>query len=369
MLQSIRGAPQLSLVFLTAIYVCGQWSRFSLAYLSSVAIDKCTAACDASPLPLCPSDASNATEACSQCYVSERAAYFNLRQGACITEQQYSLLVSYGFITLFATAGLFAGRISDRLSRRNIVAASALGASLACALQGWAHNFSTLLLTRVLMGLCTAFAAPASYSMLADLFEQQSLGAVNGVFSLGVYVGGGLSSLTIVVARSVGWRWASRVVALAGLGAALGLLGVVAEPARKSAAVPGAKPRTLSRALHVVWSDKVVVLVFVAAALRFFGGFALGAYLAPYYKRGFPDKNAEFGVLNAFVVSVAGALSAILGGRLADYWARFDVRARGYVFPPCSVLGAARVWVLADVPQAGSPHWAPCAACCPCTAC
>ncbi len=69
-----------------------------------------------------------------------------------------------------------------------------------------------------------------------------------------------------------------------------------------------------------VFKDPAVFLVISASCLRFFGGFAIGAYAPQFYKRKFPDDNDLYSILNAFVVSFGGALSAFTGGKLADYF-------------------------------------------------
>lgn len=60
----------------------------------------------------------------------------------------------------------------------------------------------------------------------------------NGVFAFGVYVGGGLSSLSIALAKWVGWRGSAYTVAGYGLLLSLLVRFTVKEPARTPAAIP-----------------------------------------------------------------------------------------------------------------------------------
>lgn len=57
----------------------------------------------------------------------------------------------------------------------------------------------------------------------------------NGVFAFGVYVGGGLSSLSIAMAKSVGWRASAYIVASYGFCLALLTRLTVREPQRRIA--------------------------------------------------------------------------------------------------------------------------------------
>lgn len=60
----------------------------------------------------------------------------------------------------------------------------------------------------------------------------------NGVFAFGVYVGGGLSSLSIALAKWVGWRGSAYTVAGYGLLLSLLVRFTVREPVRTPAAIP-----------------------------------------------------------------------------------------------------------------------------------
>lgn len=58
------------------------------------------------------------------------------------------------------------------------------------------------------------------------------LGKANGIFAFGVYVGGGLSSLSIAMAEGIGWRASAYTVAAYGLCLSLVVRFTVREPAR-----------------------------------------------------------------------------------------------------------------------------------------
>ena len=343
----MRTSPYIVLICLLSAYISGQWSRFSLAYLSGVAVSQCSDVCKGETLPLCQSKPGSSSE-CDFCYSNNSAAKYNLKQATCLSESEYSFLVSYGFIAFFATCGLFAGRLADQTNRRNVVAFACLGWSLATFIQSSSTNFGTLLVSRILMGLFTSFSAPASYSILADTFEPSYLATANGIYSLGVYLGGGLSSLSIVMAHSLGWRLASSVIACVGILSFVLITGFVSEPIRKAISHREREQQqhepvrhiSFRESLRIAFSDVVILVIFIAASTRFMGGFALGAYLPQFYKRKFPDFNSEYSVLNAFVVSFAGGISSISGGRLADIAeTRFGSYACGLIPAIGSLLG------------------------------
>lgn len=58
----------------------------------------------------------------------------------------------------------------------------------------------------------------------------------------GIYIGGGLSSLSIAIAESIGWRGSAYAVAAGGFALAFLLRFTVKEPVRVPAAAPTATP-------------------------------------------------------------------------------------------------------------------------------
>lgn len=70
----------------------------------------------------------------------------------------------------------------------------------------------------------------------------------NGVFAFGVYVGGGLSSLSIAMAQGIGWRASAYTVAGYGLLLSLLVRFTVREPARTPAATAPAPANRTSEA-------------------------------------------------------------------------------------------------------------------------
>jgi len=61
------------------------------------------------------------------------------------------------------------------------------------------ENFSTILAFRILFAFFTAVQVPVSISLMTDYFNKSFLGRANSVYAFGVYLGGGLSSLSILL--------------------------------------------------------------------------------------------------------------------------------------------------------------------------
>lgn len=95
----------------------------------------------------------------------------------------------------------------------------------------------------------------------------------------------------------------------------------------------------IRNATRACFFDVPVALLFLASALRFWGGFSIGVYLPQYYNKAFPDDNEIYSVLNAAVISVGGALSAFFGGYISDLWSARDERARAWLPALGATLG------------------------------
>lgn len=111
-----------------------------------------------------------------------------------ISDAQLGFLYGTVFGIFYAVFGVPLGVYADRGSRRKLIAWGLALWSLMTAASGLATGFATLAVARVGVGVGEASASPAAYSLLADLFPRARRGTALGIYSLGIYVGIGLSS-------------------------------------------------------------------------------------------------------------------------------------------------------------------------------
>lgn len=293
------------LTVLLFIYICNQWVRYLLNNLYGVSGDD---------------------------------PYSSLATATGISTAQYGLLVGFGFSLGYVLMGMVMGRASDLYRRVNIIGAGLIIWSGATLQMGTATNYYGLLAARVFQGLGQSFTGPASYSLIADAFPPGKRAEANGIYAFGVYVGGGLGSLSIAMAIAIGWRATCYFVGGLGFVLALILFATVGEPARQSG-TPTAPVRkmTATAALKASVSSPLLILLMLAGSVRFMAGFALGGYLTVFYSTAYPDYNELYSYLNASVISVGGAASSYLGGMVADKWAASGEQ-RAYMIVPA--LGA-----------------------------
>jgi MFS family permease len=104
-----------------------------------------------------------------------------------------SLLLGPAFALFYTTLGIPAGWISDRHSRRVLVAVGAVLWGLATAASGLAATYKQMAIARLSIGVGEATLTPAAHSMIAEQFPPQRLSFALSVFMLGVTLGGGLA--------------------------------------------------------------------------------------------------------------------------------------------------------------------------------
>eukprot|EP01082_Thalassiosira_pseudonana_P002674 g3634.t1 g3634 contig12:2464264-2466036(-) len=299
----------LILVFpLLLIYISNQWSRYSISYL----VDFSTT-----------SDDSNiATSAAS----SFQAMNIDLQ----FTQSQYGLLASTAFTILFALSSLLAGSLADRYNRKVLTLASCTVWTMATLAQSAAQSYEQVLIARVIMGGACAFAVPAAYTLIADKISKDKSALANSIYGSGVYLGGALASLSLLLDESLGWRYAMAVIGAFG-GVSVAVSGIllpgdgdrnVQNNAKSGGANDGGsdEPSIIENAMQILSIPRVRYL-FLASFLRFSSGLMIGVWAAPYYKQAFPDNASEYAVVNAFIVGAMGMSSGILGGYVADWLA------------------------------------------------
>eukprot|EP00547_Thalassionema_nitzschioides_P009833 CAMPEP_0194230030 /NCGR_PEP_ID=MMETSP0156-20130528/44199_1 /TAXON_ID=33649 /ORGANISM="Thalassionema nitzschioides, Strain L26-B" /LENGTH=410 /DNA_ID=CAMNT_0038962603 /DNA_START=121 /DNA_END=1350 /DNA_ORIENTATION=- len=254
-------------------------------------------------------------------------------------EAQYGALASIAFTALFAVTSLFAGGLADRYDRKLLTVGSACVWSLATFVTASSVEYEQVLAARVLMGLACAFTTTSGYTLIRDLVPKERASLANSIYGSGVYLGGGLSSLSILLDGRIGWRGTMDFIAAFGVGAAaLSALSIKGDPKmldqsknnddtiRDSKANNlGAPSRDEAKEETSPISDVTDVLsiprvqwLFAGSFLRFCSGLCIGVWAAAYYKLAFPDDAASYAVINAFIVGLCGVTSGLIGGYAAD---------------------------------------------------
>lgn len=223
------------------------------------------------------------------------------------------------FTLLYALVGVPLGRLADRGVRKHVLAAGVFVWSLLTAISGLTRSFWELFVVRLGVGVGEASCAPASISLIGDLFQARHRARATAVFMLGLPIGLGLSFLVGgAIAQRWGWRTALFVAAAPGLFCAVAAL-FIREPPRGMTEThqighrrrPGS-PYALVLSIRTLW------WIILSGALHNFNMYALGAFLAPYLIRYHDVGIARAGLVAMVVYGLSGTVGLFGGGVAAD---------------------------------------------------
>jgi MFS family permease len=161
--------------------------------------------------------------------------------GAVAPQLEHAMHIGNARIGLLSSATLLVGAIFvlpfgmlvDRAKRVPLLSVSIVLWSLASLVSAFAGSYSTLLLTRLLMGAVTATAGPAIASLTGDYFPSRERGRIYA-YILGGEIAGTAIGFTFsgTVAGLISWRAAFVLLALPGFWLSRALWRTLPEPRR-----------------------------------------------------------------------------------------------------------------------------------------
>lgn len=270
-----------------------------------------------------------------------------------LSDLQLALLGTTSFVLFYTSLGLPFGRMADRVSRRNMIAAGLVTWSVASAATGLATGFWSLLACRVVVGIGEASLGPAAMSLLADAFPASRRATAQSVYSAGVPVGAAAAFwLGGYIGEVAGWRTAFFALGAPGVALA-GVVMLLVEPARAAAGgAPAGRPFLAD--LRAVVQAPGLLRVLAGFALVAVAANALSIWLPTLLVRERGFAGADVGRLAGMVTITAGLLGTLAGGALADAWQRRSSRGRR-LFIGTLGLVAAVAWCGMLSGPAGAP--------------
>jgi MFS family permease len=263
-----------------------------------------------------------------------------------ISDTQVGMLQGLAFALLYTFLGLPIARLSDRHSRRAIIAGGVFIWSIMATLCGLARTAVQLFIARIGVGVGEAALSPAAYSIITDSFPRSKLGRAFGVYNIGITIGAGIAFLVggIVVAAVShagatytlpllgevrAWQMVFIVTGAPGIVLPLLLL-TFREPKRRgilrkgSAEPAAALPRPpLSEVLGYIWlNKKFYCLYFVALALLALAGYAVAAWLPTAVIRVYGVSYGQVGKVLGVSTMLMNSTGMLLAGVLCDRLAR-----------------------------------------------
>ncbi len=234
-----------------------------------------------------------------------------------LSDLQIGLVSGLGFALSFCLLGLPLGRIADRHERRSLVAWTRGVGGLLAAMGGASIGFWSLMGSRAGGALSDAGGAPASLSMIADLYPPAQRSRAMSLFGLGAATG---SMLALVLGSWIAQQWGWRL-ALAIVGGSAALLALLlrmfsSEPLRAQAARSNELSQGRS-SVALVWRQPVTRWIMLGAGFALLSGYSVGAWNVSYLVRSHHLTQQQAGWVAGFaaMTSVCGSLVA---GALTD---------------------------------------------------
>ena len=270
-----------------------------------------------------------------------------------LTDGEMGILTGLAYGIFYSLAAVPIGYLLDRYNRRNVLATLVSlwsGFTLVC---GLAHSYWQLLIARIFVGAAEAGGAPASLSIISDVFPEQKRSTAISIFWLSTAIGTAISfGLGGYVASHYGWRATFMLAGIPGFVLVVVLLVFVREPRRGALdqAQSGDKEETpeLGTVLRFIVTNKPVAFTLLAMALKSMVLSGAVVWAAAYLIRvqGLPI--AQVGIVVGISIALFGGIGSLLGGVAGDWaYKRGGRRAQPLVAVLTSVLTAGVLLIFA----------------------
>ena len=264
-----------------------------------------------------------------------------IKQEFGLNDKSIGLLQGLAFGIPYTLLGLPMGRLVDRRSRRNLIAAGIFFWSVMTALCSAAKSYGSLFFARMGVGAGESSLGPSAFSLIADYFPKERLGKALSVYSAGIFIGAGMALIvggTVTEAATnmppvtlpllgtvASWRLTFLIVGIPGLLVGL-LLYTVREPLRRNllrradGEVSHLSLRDAFSQLALRWQS--VVGVSLALATQALCNYAVQAWGPTFFIRVFGWSKSRTGLVFGVMILVMGLLGMYVGGTLCDRWQR-----------------------------------------------
>lgn len=261
-----------------------------------------------------------------------------------LTDSQLGWLAT-AFTLLYAVVGVPLGRWSDRGKRSRILAWGVALWSLLTAASGMAWNYGSMFAVRLGVGVGEAACAPASNSLIGDLYPAAQRARALAFFMLGLPLGGFLGTyVSGHIAAAYGWRMAFYVGCIPGLLLTIPVMRLLDPPRGAAEALPVAGHSSERQSFWAsCWSIlKIPSIRWIAltGALYNANMYTLAAFLPAYLHRYHALDQKQSTTVAAILFGVSGVLGLLLGGWAADRVATVRANGRLLVCAASSMLMA-----------------------------
>ena len=266
-----------------------------------------------------------------------------IRKEMSFSDFQLGLLGTTSFVILFAVLGVPFGRLADRGSRKNMIAAGLAVWSVFSGLTGFANGFWSLFLCRLMVGVGEATLGPAALSLLSDYFPPRMRATVQSVYASGITFGSGLAFfLGGWIGVNFGWRTAFYFLGFPGILVAVFVYFLREQSRGRTEVSP---PKYTSDDWKKLFRSKPLRYHYAGYAMFALASNSLSIWAPTFFTRVHGYSLATLGLVAGLTSLVAGIPSTLLGGYLSDRLRRFGPGGRMRLSSIAS-LTAVPFWII-----------------------
>lgn len=266
------------------------------------------------------------------------------------------------FMWIYGLMSPFAGAIADRMNRKWLIVASLFVWSSVTLLMGFTHDFSSLYILRMVMGLSEAMYIPAALALIADFHTGKSRSLAIGVHMTGLYVGQALGGFGAMLSHHLSWESTFIYFGLFGALYALVLATFLHETdAQLERIKNGAKTNeSQSNGLNNVVQSfgKILSSVPFWGMLIFFTatslpGWATKNWLPTLFEQNLHLNMQIAGPISTATIALSSFIGVFVGGAISDRWVKTNVKGRVYT----SAMGLGMMAPALAFLGFGSSYW------------
>jgi predicted MFS family arabinose efflux permease len=257
------------------------------------------------------------------------------------------------FTLIYAVVGLPFGRASDRWYRTRLVAIGAAFWSLMTAASGLAQSYTQLFISRLAVGVGEATCAPASQSLIGDLFPPRQRALAMGVFMIGLPAGIFMAYISAgAIGAAWGWRAAFLLACVPGLVFAILAL-AISEPVRGAfdAAASASHAASVRSPYAAILKLKTMWWIILSGIFHNFNMYAINAFQTPFLQRFHEMSLREASNVSAISVGAVGAIGLVAGGWIADRISVKHHNGRLLLSASCMALAAPCIFFALNQPK------------------
>ncbi|MDO4714745.1 MAG: MFS transporter [Bacteroidales bacterium] len=239
------------------------------------------------------------------------------------------------FLWIYGFASPWAGFVADRLNRKWLIVVSLFVWSAVTLAMGLTHDFHTIYVLRMVMGVSEAMYIPAALALIADYHKGGSRSLAIGVHMTGLYVGQALGGYGAVFSKLFSWNdtffYFGLIGAIYAIVLAFCLFETEEHIARIKQPVQSGQVKGLDfRAFGHIFTTPAFWIIILFFTMSSIPGWATKNWLPTLFATNLGIGMEEAGPLSTITIAASSFAGVFIGGAVSDWWVHRNIRGRVY---------------------------------------